>query len=50
VNARSSEVILLLSDAMHVGGAMLQFGGSLVVVEMRSVVITSSHSPSKPLS
>jgi hypothetical protein len=40
----SSEVILfslLLSDAMHVGGAMLQFGGSLVVFEMRSVVITS---------
>ncbi len=34
---------LLLGDTMGVRGAVVQFGGCLVVLVMRSVVITSGH-------
>jgi hypothetical protein len=34
---------LLLRDMMGVRGAVMQFGGLLVILVMRSVVITSGH-------
>jgi hypothetical protein len=34
---------LLLGDTVGVRGAVVQFGGCLVVLVMRSVVITSGH-------
>jgi len=42
----SSQVILLsllLANAMGVRGAVVQFGGLLVILVMRSVVIASRH-------
>jgi len=34
---------VLFADAMSVGGAVLQFGGALMVFVVRSVVIASGH-------
>ena len=47
----SREVILLpvlLGDTMGVRGGIVQFGGPLVVLVMRSVVVTSRHNLHSP--
>jgi hypothetical protein len=35
---------ILFAHPMRVGGAVFQFGGALVVLEMRSVIVSGRHS------